>query len=304
MNQIAAQGVLSDPRMAQEVTRRVLGIEGNPVRAIATPADAATGEAGAIATNTAAMSGGQNPIYDMMDKYGMTYDDAKAEAIRLRDKAEKDQIRTEDKRVQSVNIERSMRNDFIKDPIVRDYLYAKEGLGALEKAVKDPRPIADVEITRRGIQAIEPGLAVREDDQRAITLSTSLPDWAKQIMLSSLAGESRMTPEQRQGILDIAKRAQIEKAKSYNDFRGSTLQTIEQYRDIGVDPERVLTYPAADLDKLQMEENPLVPIVKTSKGDLSATKELGMEAIRQKLALQKARQEKTMQDFGRMYGSK
>ena len=89
MNQIAAQGVLSDPRIAQEVTRKVLGIEGNPLRAIATPADAATAETGETANNTAALPDAQNPIYEMMDKYGMTYDDAKAEAIRQEEKKEK-----------------------------------------------------------------------------------------------------------------------------------------------------------------------------------------------------------------------
>jgi hypothetical protein len=89
MNQIAAQGVLSDPRIAQEVTRKVLGVEGNPVRAIATPADAATGETGAIATNTAALPDAQNPIYEMMDKTGRTYQDAAAEVLRQEEKQEK-----------------------------------------------------------------------------------------------------------------------------------------------------------------------------------------------------------------------
>jgi hypothetical protein len=295
MNQIAAQGVLSDPRMAQEVTRRVLGIEGNPVRAIATPADAATGEAGAIATNTAAASNAQNPVYDLMDKFGMTYDDAKAEAIRLRDKTEADKIRTEDK---TTEIEDKTYNRITKIPAYSTYSDIETNFKTL-LSLKDQnsRP-ASVGMIASLARIWDPASTVREGEfalnaNAQSALDNIYGDW-REIVL----GEGRLGDAAKESIIKAAAAKRNDFGKVYQDQTEGLLKSMEK---LGGKRENI---PVLRYEPYVLPTVSDAPIVKTSIGDVAASKEVGMEAIRQKLALQKARQEKTMQEFGRMYGSK
>lgn len=102
-------------------------------------------------------------------------------------------------------------------PEVKEFRYVDQGLRALKEAIQDPSPVADAEIIRRGIQAIEPGLAVRLDDQQALEGATSIPSQLKQAMMKAITGGPSLTETQRIGILRIAERAHQQKAVDYND---------------------------------------------------------------------------------------
>lgn len=112
--------------------------------------------------------------------------------------------------------ETKLRNEFTGSKIVTEFEMADQGLRALEQAVLDPSAMSSVEIVRRAIQAIEPGLAVRTDDQTAIENSRSLTSNFKSKLKSALSGEGGLTADDRYNLLNIARRARTQKAKDFN----------------------------------------------------------------------------------------
>lgn len=132
----------------------------------------------------------------------------------------------------------ALRKDFEAKPEIREFVMADTGFKAMMKAFEDPAGTSDVELTRRAIQAIEPGLAVRTDDQNAIAQSPSLPQEWKAQMTGALAGTSKLAPEVREGLMRIAGRSYNEKAIQFNKAKNFYTGEIKK---IGGDPSS-LTY--------------------------------------------------------------
>jgi len=99
-----------------------------------------------------------------------------------------------------------LRKEFQSLPEVKAYITSDIGIQSLRKAAKDPSPTADLELIRGAIQAIEPGMAVREGEAAAVENSASIPEVYKAWLLKGLSGQSGLPPEVRKGILDIAER--------------------------------------------------------------------------------------------------
>lgn len=87
------------------------------------------------------------------------------------------------------------------------------------RALQDPTATSDVELTRAAIQAIEPGLAVRTDDQSAISQSAALPDSYKAAMTRALTGESGLAADVRKGLYRIAARRYNANGTKFNELK-------------------------------------------------------------------------------------
>lgn len=109
-----------------------------------------------------------------------------------------------------------LRKEFQGLPEVKAYVTSDIGYKSLQKAIQDPSAASDLELIRGAIQAIEPGMAVREGEQLAVEKSASIPDMWKGAIKKSLSGESALSPELRQGILRIAERRYQEYADKFN----------------------------------------------------------------------------------------
>ena len=87
--------------------------------------------------------------------------------------------------------------------------------------------MSDVELTRRAIQAIEPGLAVRTDDQTAIAQSQSIPNVLKGKLARAINGESSLSPDERSALVAIAERAHKQKLADYTDIYNNYSKIVE-----------------------------------------------------------------------------
>lgn len=112
-----------------------------------------------------------------------------------------------------------LRKEFSALPEVKDFIAADTGFKSMQQAFKDPSGTSDIELTRAAIQAIEPGLAVRMDDQQAIAASPSFADSWKAQMSGALNGTSRLSADVRDGLMRIAQRRYNEYAGKFNTAR-------------------------------------------------------------------------------------
>lgn len=157
-----------------------------------------------------------------------------------------------------------LRKDFQSQAPVKRFIYLDEGIKALEKAVLDPDAMSAVEIVRRGIQAIEPGLAVRTDDQLDVAARQALPDKLYAEFKQAKEGGVGLSAEARLGILNIARRAYLESATKFN-------QELDRYNKLKTDtagfaPDRdIIGYDKVELpqydeqytlDKIKMAIEP------------------------------------------------
>lgn len=143
----------------------------------------------------------------------------------------------------TIGISESLRKEFSGQDVVKDFKRAEIGLRSLAKAMQDPAATSDVEIIRAAIQAIEPGLAVRTDDQTAIAQSVSIPDSMKAELSRALTGKSGLAPEVRSGLMRIAARRYHEYASEFNQIRGGYKSIAERQK---LNPDDVLLYPQAE----------------------------------------------------------
>lgn len=132
-----------------------------------------------------------------------------------------------DLRKTKISQEENLRKEFSKLPQVAEFLYTDQGLRAIKEAVKDNRAMSDVELTRRAIQAIEPGLAVRTDDQTAIANSQSIPNMLKGKLASALNGETALSETDRSALVAIAERAHTQKLADYTDIYNNYSKIVE-----------------------------------------------------------------------------
>lgn len=114
---------------------------------------------------------------------------------------------------------KGIRAEFESKPEFKTFVLADTGWKSMQKAFLDQSGTSDVELTRGGIQAIEPGLAVRTDDQTAINQSSSIPQEWKAYMIGAVTGKSKLPPEVRSGLMRIAARRHAEWSAKFNDAR-------------------------------------------------------------------------------------
>lgn len=100
------------------------------------------------------------------------------------------------------------------DP-VKDFQKVSAAADALSGALKDKHAVTDQELVRYSIQMIEPGMAVREGEQNAVSSSQSIPDAWKGQLSKALSGGSSLDDSVREGIKNLAIRAYNAKATKY-----------------------------------------------------------------------------------------
>jgi len=101
----------------------------------------------------------------------------------------------------------------------------------------------DLELVRGAIQAIEPGMAVREGEQAAVASSQSIPDEWKGALNKALNGGTGLSEDVRQGILRIAARRYSEYRDAFNQKHGAYAGLASGSR---IDPQRVLLRDLAE----------------------------------------------------------
>lgn len=138
----------------------------------------------------------------------------------------------------------AIRKEFSSLPEVKDFKLISTGYSALLEAMKDPEGTSDFELIRRAAQAVEPGLAVRKDDQDSIERAPSFFKGFEAAVRGALYGETRLTPEVRQGLLRIAERSYNANAKKFNKTREFYTQQLEKRK---LDPTALTPMPIAEL---------------------------------------------------------
>lgn len=160
----------------------------------------------------------------------------------------------------------SLRKEFSGLQEIKVFETADTGWKSMQKAFLDPTGTSDIELTRGGIQAIEPGLAVRTDDQQAIENSPSLSASMKAQMLGALNGTSKLSPDVRQGLMRIAARRYLEHANKFNAAR-SSYNGIATRQGLFASPEDSITYlgeatlPTDDQLYMGIDQKPAPPPV-------------------------------------------
>ena len=114
----------------------------------------------------------------------------------------------------------NLRKEFETRPEVQSFITSNIGFQSLQKAIKDPFSTSDLELVRGAIQAIEPGMAVREGEQAAVAASGDIPSAWKAQLNKALTGESGLNEDVRNGIMRIAERRFNAYAENFNKARG------------------------------------------------------------------------------------
>lgn len=135
--------------------------------------------------------------------------------------------------------ERALANDFIKNPVVTDYRYKEQGARALAEAYLDTKGTSDFELLRRVTQMIEPGLAVRQDDQDSLQQAASIMGMSLQKVKAMAQGDTQLDPNVRAGMMRIAKRALD---TSLNDYNSVIDNYTQRASGASIDPSRVVIY--------------------------------------------------------------
>ncbi len=139
---------------------------------------------------------------------------------------------------------KSIREEFTKLPEVQVFKLADIGFKSMQKAYDDPAGTSDIELGRAAIQAIEPGLAYRTDDEQAVRASPSLPEELKAQLLGAINGTTRLSPSVRKGLMRIAARRYNEHASNFNIARNFYTKRAEADN---LDPLGITPYGAATL---------------------------------------------------------
>lgn len=140
---------------------------------------------------------------------------------------------------ESFDNERTLNNDFTKDKTVQDFKYKEQGLKALSEAYKDISGTSDFELIRRGAQMVEPGLAVRADDQQSIIGAASALGMSVAAVKAAIEGNTKLDPKVRSGIMRIAQRAYNSTLDDYNTVRNNY---VTRAADNMLNPAKVVPY--------------------------------------------------------------
>jgi hypothetical protein len=147
------------------------------------------------------------------------------------------------------------RKDFTGSQAFKDYSVSSKGIQSMMSAIKRTDKagggIAAKELAVAGVQAIEPGLAVKEGESAALEKSQSIPEYLKGQIRKALNGEASLSPDTQFEILQLAGRRHAEHAKQYGTLKGFYETRLNQlgsktpnvlevlpsdYPDIRVDP--------------------------------------------------------------------
>lgn len=165
------------------------------------------GESGAEMRPDKAEAGRTSRLEELMEEYG---DEDLARAAMKREMEEPEKLES---RLQG------LRKEFQGLPEVRSFVSSDIGYESLRRAIDDPASTSDLELVRGAIQAIEPGMAVREGEQAAVYQSQSIPDAWRGTLSKTLRGESVLSDDVRAGILRIAQRRYNEYAVKFNEAK-------------------------------------------------------------------------------------
>jgi hypothetical protein len=102
---------------------------------------------------------------------------------------------------------KEIQDTFNKNEDVKKFSVVESSANALSKALQDQGAVSDLELVRRAVQMIEPGMAVREGEQSAVMNSQSIPDAWKGQLTKALEGGTGMNQDVRDGIKALATRA-------------------------------------------------------------------------------------------------
>jgi hypothetical protein len=191
---LAAQGIVIDPNSSVSISDQVNKIMGDRERTKA-----------------------QAEVEGKMAGYGAVKDASKIPGTPQYE-ANKENLKTLD----------DVRKSFEDKPEVKTYSVALKAAEALSGALKDNRKTSDLELVRYAIQMIEPGLSVREGEQKAVEQSTSIPEALKGQMRGALGG-TELGPDVREGIKALASRALQSHTNAYNKTL-NYYQTLAQER--------------------------------------------------------------------------
>lgn len=154
-----------------------------------------------------------------------------------------------------ISAEDNYRKEFTGAQAFKDFSISSKGLNSMMAAIKRTGQagggIAARELAVAGVQAIEPGLAVREGESAALEKSQSIPENLKGQLRKAINGEAALSADAQFEILQLAGRRHAEHAKQYNTLKGfyetrlgqlgsKTPNVLEvlpsDYPDIRVDP--------------------------------------------------------------------
>jgi hypothetical protein len=138
--------------------------------------------------------------------------------------------------------EQGLRKEFQGNEVYTKFKTSEIGFKSLVEAHKDKAGTSDLELVRGAIQAIEPAMAVREGEAKAVEGSSAIPDQWKASLNKSLKGGTGLPPEVRDGIMRIAARRYEQYANEFNSQRTKYSGLADEY---GYIPDRVVADPSA-----------------------------------------------------------
>jgi hypothetical protein len=155
------------------------------------------------------------------------------EAERLRQAGKPD---TENKEIQALRREFNMR------PEVKGFSKIRDAANVIQLAEQDPSAVSSVELAKRAVHLLEPGLAALQGEVAAIEQSASIPGQLKASLKKAITGEGGLDEKVRAGIINMGKRAYTVASQTYEETRKFY---EDEARAAGLDPTRISSFGAA-----------------------------------------------------------
>lgn len=173
---------------------------------------------------------------DSLDIAKLSLEERKTKANEEIAKIEKDQKKVKNKE----DGEDKLRDDFLKNDVVKQYQKASEGIFKMRELAKAESPSGadDIALIYASMKTVDPASVVREGEYAtAQRYSGTLSDKFGVDVNRILNGKGILTPAQRKSILAAAERQYPAYEKPYKEF-ASSIRKISEKR--GYDPESVL----------------------------------------------------------------
>jgi hypothetical protein len=141
-----------------------------------------------------------------------------------------------------------LRREFNMRPEVKDYSKLRNAAATVALASQDPSAVASMELVKRAVHLIEPGLAALQGETEAVRRSGTIPGQWKANIEQALMGTGGLDDVVREGIINMAKR-------SYEVAKNSYEETRKFYEDEAstqkLDPSRISSFgPAKTFEEL------------------------------------------------------
>lgn len=143
---------------------------------------------------------------------------------------------TENKEIQALRREFNMR------PEVKGFSKIRDAANVIQLAEQDPSAVSSVELAKRAVHLLEPGLAALQGEVAAIEQSTSIPGQLKASLKKAITGEGGLDEKVREGIINMGKRAYTVASQTYEETRKFY---EDEARTAGLDPTRISSFGAA-----------------------------------------------------------